>query len=625
MSKRIWSALTVLTASLMLTTVGKAAGPALESTFTAAPDMEVEAISAPVPEIGGGTDEGPLPDIAAVYADVSEADWYYPALNWCEERELLRGIPLYGSFQSGVPVTRAMFTVMLVNLLEPNAVWAGDCVYSDVQPGAYYYGPVSWAGNAGMASGYGDGSFRPGGILTRQQAALLLEKAARSLGYDTAPASSARFMACTDAGTIEPYARDAVKWCLQTGILAGTSAKTIDPQGRLTRAQAVRMIQGFGTWMSGPDAVILENCVAPSAVIQDTEAHRAIQSEINKIAARYGADGLTAAYIRDGKVSDTFAYGSAVKGKTPMTADSKLRVASISKVLVGLAAHLSAEEGVMDLDADLGEYLGFSIRKARTGDKVTARSILTHTSSLTVAGDGVSSSYDSIRRRLTSSAATRNVVSGNPGNWAYNNYAFGVLGVAAERAGQRTLDELLHGYLYGPLSIDAAFCSGNITGKDQLAELYRADGSIGLSYQYLAENTGSGIPGTMGNCFPGGLTISAYDLGKIVALLASDGQYDGVQYLDPAVVSAMEQHGSSLVSGGFYQCQPLRYRTGAYGQSGLYYHTGSAYGVYNLISYNPATRCGVVVLTTGASGTKDGNGIYAVCGEAASLLYAQNP
>ena len=53
----------------------------------------------------------------------------------------------------------------------------------------------------------------------------------------------------------------------------------------------------------------------------------------------------------------------------------------------------------------------------------------------------------------------------------------------------------------------------------------------------------------------------------------------------------------------------------------LYYHTGSAYGVYNLLSYDPDAGDGVVVLTTGADGGRDEYGIYAVCGEISRILY----
>lgn len=148
---------------------------------------------------------------------------------------------------------------------------------------------------------------------------------------------------------------------------------------------------------------------------------------------------------------------------------------------------------------------------------------------------------------------------------------------------------------------------------------------MGLSLASQVQRKSDGLPGTDGITFAGGLTISAYDLGKIVALLANDGVYDGGQYIPTEVVSALESHQNGVIAGGFYQGQPLRYRNWAYAQSQLYYHTGSAYGVYNLISYNPITKSSVVVLTSGASATKDAYGIYAVCGEISRMLYEADP
>ena len=56
---------------------------------------------------------------------------------------------------------------------------------------------------------------------------------------------------------------------------------------------------------------------------------------------------------------------------------------------------------------------------------------------------------------------------------------------------------------------------------------------------------------------------------------------------------------------------------------GVYYHTGSAYGVFNCASYDPATGDGVVVLTVGASGAKDEHGIYKVCAEISNEIYGK--
>ena len=71
----------------------------------------------------------------------------------------------------------------------------------------------------------------------------------------------------------------------------------------------------------------------------------------------------------------------------------------------------------------------------------------------------------------------------------------------------------------------------------------------------------------------------------------------------------------------FLQCRPLRYQEDMYGREGLYYHTGSAYGFYGLLSYDPETRDGLVVFTTGAVGSLDDYGVYTVCGEIAQAVY----
>ena len=83
----------------------------------------------------------------------------------------------------------------------------------------------------------------------------------------------------------------------------------------------------------------------------------------------------------------------------------------------------------------------------------------------------------------------------------------------------------------------------------------------------------------------------------------------------------MESPLGYIDDGGYYQCHPLRCQKDLYGRDTLYYHTGSAFGVYNLLSYDPDTGDGVVVFTSGASAAKDSRGIYAVCGSISKTVY----
>ena len=71
----------------------------------------------------------------------------------------------------------------------------------------------------------------------------------------------------------------------------------------------------------------------------------------------------------------------------------------------------------------------------------------------------------------------------------------------------------------------------------------------------------------------------------------------------------------------FEQCLILRRQEDVMDQEVLYYHTGSAYGVFSLMTYNPVTQNGVVVITTGASRNMNEYGMYALCYDLMEILY----
>ena len=73
----------------------------------------------------------------------------------------------------------------------------------------------------------------------------------------------------------------------------------------------------------------------------------------------------------------------------------------------------------------------------------------------------------------------------------------------------------------------------------------------------------------------------------------------------------------------FEQCLILRRQENVLDQDVLYYHTGSAYGVYSLMTYNPETQNGIVVISTGARRNMNEKGMYALCYDLMEILYAK--
>lgn len=95
----------------------------------------------------------------------------------------------------------------------------------------------------GAVRGMGDGTFRPGNPITRQDAAVLLLQSAGALGLTFEPAEGLLY---SDWGRVAAYAQPAVAWAsrIRDGVsanpvMAGIGGGLFDPLGYYTREQAV--------------------------------------------------------------------------------------------------------------------------------------------------------------------------------------------------------------------------------------------------------------------------------------------------------------------------------------------------------------------------------------------------
>ena len=348
----------------------------------------------------------------------------------------------------------------------------------------------------------------------------------------------------------------------------------------------------------------------------------ALQASIGAIAESHGAVGVQVAVINGGEVVGSCLYGYAKKDSAPMSADTKIRVASLSKVVLAMIVMQLSELGRLDIDADIGEYWGAEVRNPNHKDiPITMRQMLSHTSSIRVYDDGFGAGGRLIRDQFLNGSCFDKSVPGAIESWGYNNYAYAALGVTVEIATRETVNSLASQHMFAPLGIDASFGTGNISGTDKLATLYTAGGGVGRSVDAQKRTLGSAYPGERGYEFPGGLTISAYDYAKLIAALINDGEYGGVRILSPESVAQIEAPQGHVE--GFDQCLALRRLKNHFGEDVLFYHTGSSYGVFCLMSYNPASGNGVVVLTSGADGKRDRIGIPMVCAKISEFIYEE--
>ena len=115
----------------------------------------------------------------------------------------------------------------------------------------------------------------------------------------------------------------------------------------------------------------------------------ALDREMPAFLDRYGVSGSVVAFIDDGAVAWTNAYGlSDVSEGTPMSPDMVFEFGSCGKVLTAWATMRLVEEGLVDLDAPVNDYLKrWQIESdIYDPDEVTVRRLLTHTSGLNMHG-----------------------------------------------------------------------------------------------------------------------------------------------------------------------------------------------------------------------------------------------
>ena len=121
---------------------------------------------------------------------------------------------------------------------------SGISTFTDVETDMYYEKAVAWANGNEIVMGVSENTFAPNDNITREQMATILYRYAKFKGIDV---SETEKLSYSDVTEISPYAKDAVMWNKQYGIMGGNSDGTFAPKNNATRAEAaavfVRMFE----------------------------------------------------------------------------------------------------------------------------------------------------------------------------------------------------------------------------------------------------------------------------------------------------------------------------------------------------------------------------------------------
>lgn len=176
--------------------------------------------------------------------DDAASGWYKPAVDFAQASGLMSGMG-DNKFAPDVTTTRAMVAQVMYELADEPDVSDLTCPLSDVDSTAWYADAVIWAYNAGVVSGYEDGTFRPGRAITRQEMAVMFY--GMLFGTDSILIEDDIKLALSafkDGDTVASWAREAVAVCYISGIMVGDNG-SFKPTDLLSRAQLAQVFRSF--------------------------------------------------------------------------------------------------------------------------------------------------------------------------------------------------------------------------------------------------------------------------------------------------------------------------------------------------------------------------------------------
>lgn len=173
--------------------------------------------------IGGNTCANGYANCACEsFYDLDASRWYHEAIDWAYSLGLMNGTTK-STFGPNAAATRAQTWTMLARI-------AGQ---DTRRSSTWYEVGQKWAMNLGITDGT-----NPMGSLTREQLAAMLYR------YVGSPAVNGT-LTFTDSANVSAWARNAMIWAVQNGILDGVGGNRLNPKGTTTRAQAAAIFMRF--------------------------------------------------------------------------------------------------------------------------------------------------------------------------------------------------------------------------------------------------------------------------------------------------------------------------------------------------------------------------------------------
>jgi len=336
--------------------------------------------------------------------------------------------------------------------------------------------------------------------------------------------------------------------------------------------------------------------------------------------------GVATVIVKNGEIVWLQCYGFAdIENGITVTDSTQFLLASMSKLFTGTATMQLQEDGMLQLNNDINEYLPWPLNHpTQSTTPMTIQQLMTHTSSIKDNWSAMSNYYGYPDPTISLEAcmqdyftvtgqnynANQNFLSAPPGTvFNYSNMATALNGYITEIVSSMPFDDYCDEHIFEPLCMEKTAWHMADLDSNEVARPYSySNGNFIANPHYGFAD------------YPDGqLRSSITDLANYMIAFLNGGSLGSNAILSPSSVSEMwtQQIPSIESKQGLNWYKELLYHSG--GETLLWGHNGGELGVSTDMYVDPESNIGLCVLSNGG-----GTNLY-ICDELYDYALSLNP
>ncbi|WP_346434120.1 serine hydrolase domain-containing protein [Nonomuraea composti] len=259
--------------------------------------------------------------------------------------------------------------------------------------------------------------------------------------------------------------------------------------------------------------LLLALALAVSPTSAPSLSPAAIDAYLQDAMEATGVPGLSVVVTHGGKVVHAAGYGHDSEGR-PVTEDTPMRVASVSKSFTAMAVMTLVERGKIELDSPVAAQLpGFAMADPRAA-RITVRQLLNQTSGLSDTTVDIAATEEATSLAHYTARLAGSRLAADPGTrYEYCNVNYDLAARLVEVASGRPFGDYLRDKVFGPLGMTTSAVSAQVVRP--------ADGYNSLFGAWLPRPE---LDGFLDGGGSGGVVTTAADMGKWLITQSGDGR-----------------------------------------------------------------------------------------------------